>query len=332
MLADKNGGYNSRRDGALIRKKRLGIEIYTLNPSFFMYTLTKNVIDIQGERSRFWVETLALLIKTLACHWSLTDIIPVPKMSYNFVATARCDGQAVVLKIGFNKTAIAEEYQALTYFNGQAVIRLLDYHEPYHALLLEQAVPGITLQSLYSTQEETVIADYVDTVKRLLDKRRNAMGQFRHLKEWLKALDEGQSDRIPVDLLTTAIDLKNGLLSTSSKESVLHGDLHLDNIVKHQANWVVIDPKGVIGEREFEVVAFDFIRADEMKRGTDFSKLLDKRLDLLAKKSHLDADRLKSWLFVKSVLSAVWHIEDHGDPRSALRLAQTIKKQLPYSA
>ena len=57
--------------------------------------------------------------------------------------------QRVVLKISCDVKSIIDEEQALHYFAGNGAIKLLDYNEQYYAMLLHQAIPGITLKSIY---------------------------------------------------------------------------------------------------------------------------------------------------------------------------------------
>jgi streptomycin 6-kinase len=54
--------------------------------------------------------------------------------------------------------------------------------------------------------------------------------------------------KIPINILQKARTLKEHLLAKMSALPVLlHGDLHQDNILSQGDDWLVIDPKGVIG-------------------------------------------------------------------------------------
>lgn len=289
-----------------------------------MKELMKNAMNILGEKGTVWIDALPTVIKLLSDQLELKNIIPVENMSYNYVAKSIRNDQPVVLKIGFDKKAILDERQALSYFNGNAAIRLLDYDEKYNALLIEQAVPGITLKSLYPAQEDFVIHCYVDTVQKLLSKPIKSTYPFCHIKDWLKSFNKAQSNLIPNNLLEKAINLKNSLLSTMTTEVVLHGDLHHDNILKDKDTWIVIDPKGIVGDPEFEIAAFDFISSDEMKRENKVKELFEQRVSLIAEKSKLSAERIEGWVFVRLILSAVWHVEDGGDPTRSILLAEKL--------
>ncbi|MAP24643.1 MAG: hypothetical protein CMM87_03820 [Rickettsiales bacterium] len=48
-------------------------------------------------------------------------------------------------------------------------------------------------------------------------------------------------------MLSKGEKLRQNLLDATAETFVLHGDLHLDNILSHNNNWVAIDPKGSRG-------------------------------------------------------------------------------------
>ena len=101
---------------------------------------------------------------------------------------------------------------------------------------------------------------------------------------------------------------------------VLHGDLHLDNVLSQGKGWVSVDPKGVMGEVEFEVASFDFIHDHEV-----FSpELLEDRIELFSTMGGFSAKRVLDWVFLRYTLSALWSIEDQGDPKRALQRALSL--------
>ena len=105
---------------------------------------------------------------------------------------------------------------------------------------------------------------------------------------------------------------------------MLHGDLHLDNILQNDLQWIAIDPKGVIGDPEFEIFAFDFMQYDEIENSADMVSVLDVYAKRIAEKTELDVERIKDWAFVRLVLSAAWSIEDNSDPSWAITLASKL--------
>lgn len=235
--------------------------------------LKQNMQSIYNEQGNRWISQLPIIVDKLRDHWRLTHITPVDNMTYHFVAKSETElHQKVVLKIGLDKKVIDNEKNALTFFDGIGAVKLLDFYEEYNALLLEQAVPGISLKSIYPEQLDFVIDAYCEIMKKLHRKKLPLDHSFPHIRDWLMAIDRVNKDKLPRTLLDKAIHLKNTLLNTMADEKFLHGDLHHDNILQHGNDWIIIDPKGVVGEIEFEAAAFDFLNISELANSKDAKK------------------------------------------------------------
>lgn len=291
-----------------------------------MKTLKQNIINLYGSQGAEWIVNLPVLITALTNHWGLRGVIPVSNMTFNYVAKAILDsGEPVVLKISYDRQSILNEQQALASLGFGGAIKLIDYHSKYNALLLQQAVPGIALKSLYPEQQNYVMDCYVETMQRLHHNQpQHNQSNHPQVADWLTVFDSPALQQIPVHLLDKAIVLRNKLLSAPKPLIFLHGDLHHDNILKHGNEWLAIDPKGVIGEAEFELAAFDFMYINALATTRDVKNLFAKRVDLLAQKSGLDAQRINDWVFVRLILMAAWFIEDNGNPNWAIKLAQLL--------
>ncbi len=292
--------------------------------------LTQNMLNLYGEKGKAWLANLPIIIKSLSDYWKLTDLTPVNNMTYHYVAKAKLNkGHFVVIKIGYDEKSLSQEKVALEYFNGEAVIQLLDYNKAYNALLLAQAVPGESLKSHYPKNIEFVMDCYVGTMQKLHEKHLPIKNPYPHIGDWLKAMDTVRSEQLPGELLEKSIYLKNVLLDTIVKPIFLHGDLHHDNILQNGNLWVAIDPKGIVGDAEFEMAAFDFIHQSELENN-NIKEIFAKRLNQIAQKSHLDATRIKHWVLVRLILSAVWSIEDNDDPSWAINLAKKLFDTFTY--
>lgn len=290
-----------------------------------MKKLTQNIINIYGKMGEDWVSNLPDIVAVLIKQWKLSHVIPVDNMTFNYVARAiSSDNHPVILKISCDLQSIQDEKQALIQFDGNGAVKLINSCDKYNALLLQQAVPGITLKKLYPEQIEYVMDCYIDTMKKLHHTCLPNKHEYRHIADWLIAFDKVPPDQIPAHLRKRAIDLRDALLSSMDEHIFLHGDLHHDNILKHDDIWLAIDPKGIIGEPEFEIAAFDFMYITGLANTDDVKLILDKRISMLAQKSNLDAQRIKDWVFVRLILMAAWIIEDNGDPSKAIQLAQAM--------
>lgn len=293
-----------------------------------MKILTQNIINIYGKQGEEWIANLPDIIDALAKHWNLSHFTPIDNKTFSYVAKAITNtntNQPIVLKICCDEKSMTNEIQALKYFDGDGSIQLLDYHPKYNASLLQQAIPGTTLKTIYPTQIDYVMNCYVHTMKRLHSKHLPSKHSYQHIGEWLRTIDGLTPNKpCPAHLLEKAISLKNSLLATMTTEIFLHGDLHHDNILKNNDEWLAIDPKGIVGEPEFEIAAFDFMYVTELADNINVKDIFESRANLLAKKSGLNAQRIKNWVFVRLILMAAWHIEGNGDPKWAIGLAAQL--------
>jgi streptomycin 6-kinase len=112
---------------------------------------------------------------------------------------------------------------------------------------------------------------------------------------------------IPDAYLKKARKLQDQLLKTSAADSLLHGDLHYDNILQNGDDWVVIDPKGVIGSPMNEIWAFVM----DIERDIPF----------IAHYFNLRTQDVFNWYFVHVILAICWNLEDNIDANLFLNLA-----------
>jgi streptomycin 6-kinase len=74
--------------------------------------------------------------------------------------------------------------------------------------------------------------------------------------------------------------------------------------------WLVIDPKGLAGERAYETAAFLRNKADIE---ADTTALAQRRIAQMSEVMGVDRQRVLLWAFAAGVLSALWTFEDHGE-------------------
>ena len=107
---------------------------------------------------------------------------------------------------------------------------------------------------------------------------------------------------------------------------LLHGDLHHDNILQNGNDWLVIDPKGVIGEPEYEVTAFIRNPIPELLTHADAPNIILNRITHFAKILELSERRIIDWCFVQAVLAWIWALEDGCDASYFEQLTKVFNK------
>jgi len=161
-------------------------------------------------------------------------------------------------------------------------------------------------------------------------------GTVPTVEEWGRGFDRYGSRQnaaeIPRTLVLEAQRVFDELCRSQTNPRLLHGDLHHYNILNDRnRGWLAIDPKGVVGEIEYEIGA---ALRNPVERPDLFVDpgIVAKRLDRFASKLSIDADRARRWSFAQAVLAAIWSVEDGvavNPQHPFIRLAQAIRGQLP---
>jgi len=259
--------------------------------SFFETT----ILNTYKDKGQAWLKALPKIVRDLSERYGLSELTPASNLSYNYVCLGLQEKQPIVLKIGCDETALAQEAAALKFFEGYGGVRVLD--EERGVLLLERAIPGDSLKA-YSLHNEEKIRISCQMMKQLHEATPSEAQRFPRMQEWLNILDQGWD--MPSEYLHQARKLRNRLLEASSDQVLLHGDLHHDNILKHGKGWVVIDPKGVIGAPVHETWAF----VQDIESDTAF----------ISNFFSFPLQEVRDWYFVHLILAACWNLSDDGAP------------------
>jgi streptomycin 6-kinase len=181
----------------------------------------------------------------VAADWGLELGPPFALSRYSFVAPAGADA---VLKVTWDGDDESEhEADALELWAGDGAVRLLRRDVARRALLAERADPGTDISDL-PDEEATAVA--VELGRRLW---RPAGAPFRwigdHVPVWL---DHAEAEGAA--LIGRARELYAGL--EPGRSTLVHGDFHHHNILRHGGRYVAIDTKAMLGEPEFDVPSF----------------------------------------------------------------------------
>ena len=228
----------------------------------------------------------------------------------------------MVLKVQAPHRESEHEAAALELWNGEGAVQLLAHDPEQHALLLERCVPGTPLAS--AGQEQTL-----DVLVSLLPRLwKPAAAPFRPLAEeaawWIEqqpAAWEKAGKQFERSLLDAALEALSELAPTQGEQVLLHQDLHGENVLAAEREpWLVIDPKPLVGEREFAVAPI--VRSFEL--GHSRRDVLY-RLDRLTSELGLDRERARGWTIGQTIAWSVgsdyhqthvetarWLVEGHG--------------------
>jgi streptomycin 6-kinase len=299
-------------------QKALSYVYPKLKGVYIMNSLTKQFISktkaVHGEKGLKWIDTFPLLLESCQQQWTLTLQQPFPHLSYNYVQpVTTADGKQRILKLFVDKQEFQHEIEALKLFNGNGIVPLIDYDIDKGALLLEHLSPGHTLSTIRDDGEATIIAATVMKQLRYPLPTQHTFTSVEVLAyEYNKLRNHfgGSTGPLPSPLVEKAELLFPELVQSTEQQFLLHGDLHHDNILSTQDGWLAIDPKGLIGEVEYETIPF---LCNYLVHHPSPLTILEHRVNQFVDILHLNRERLLCWGLCHSIISAWWFLEENSD-------------------
>ncbi len=258
-----------------------------------------------------WLDRLPRLAEECAGLWSLHLGEPFEPASVSLVLPAELpDGTGAVLKLSFPEPESEREADALAHWHGDGAVRLLAHDAEARALVVERCEPGTPLWQVPDEDEANRIAA---SVLRRLWRAPPPEHGFRLLADeaarWAEELPR-RWERLgrPFErrLLDEAVATLSELGPDQAEQVVLHQDFHGGNILLSARGWLAIDPKPLVGEREFDTASLLRDRRWELPR-LDAERVVRRRLDLLASELGLDRDRMRRWGIAHAL---AWGVSD----------------------
>ena len=268
--------------------------------------LPPNLLRLEeNEEGRAWLAALPSLVAECAEQWDLEpgDAFPGSNIALA-LAVRRRDGSPAVLKIQLAGLESEHEAAALAHWDGDGAVRLLEHDPARRALLLERAEPGTYLS-------ETGSDHAFEVLTALLPRLWKPAGPpFRTLADesawWASYLvDEWERTGRPFArrLLDAARDALETLPASQGELVLVHQDLHGHNVLRAEREpWLAIDPKPLLGEREFALAPI--IRSSELGHGR---AAVVARLDRLCADLRLDRERARLWALAQTVAWSFGH-------------------------
>ena len=248
-------------------------------------------------------------LQAKAADWNVTieETMETPSSVLGFGVRA---GVGVVLKI--TKTSCDESHsgRVLRAFAGDGAVRL--HESETDAVLLERLEPGEPLVNLVKRGDDD---EATRILGRVIEKlaHHEPPAECPTVADWGRGFDrylESGDQQIPRSLVHEARDLFRDLTASQRTTMLLHGDLqHYNVLFDNERGWVAIDPKGVVGELEYELGALlrNPVELPELYKNP---ATLHRRVAILCDILHLDHSRALAWSSAQSVLSDMWGIED----------------------
>jgi streptomycin 6-kinase len=268
-------------------------------------------------------------VEALARQWRVT-VEESFETGTAVIAFGNRDARPVVMKV---LKAPSDEWlsgDVLTAFDGRGVASV--YEHTAGAVLLERLTPGGSLVSMVVNGRDEEATDILAGVIANTSAR-TPPGTCATAEDLASAFERFVAtggDGLPRDLVEEGHRLDVRLCASQRQPRLLHGDLHHDNVLfDRERGWLAIDPKGVVGELEYEIGAA-LRNPIEHPHLFAASAIVERRVAQCASRLTLAANRVLAWGFAQAVLSAIWATED-GAAQAAgsfVQLADVIRPML----
>lgn len=265
-----------------------------------------------------WMHELPALLDTVCQKHDITQLRPSPELRMNLVLFGESASLGpIVLKMAQPNWEVTNEIVSIRIVNESGrYARLIDADETAAWILTERVQPGEMLQTLAQTGEVSDDEATRITAQLMQETIRPVPADVDHsfpdLNTWLKSLweyaDSGK-DTIPAEQLELAVRHAENLIAHPEPPMLLHGDFHHGNILRGENDWIMIDPKGILAEKAFEIGPF-FYNPMGVDKHPDLADLYDRRLDIFSQELGIDRVRLWQCALVACVLSDCWSLED----------------------
>lgn len=266
--------------------------------------------NLQGEE---WLSRLPEIIQYCENKWNLQMKEPYA-LSINYVAPAVMEnGSEVVVKICIPGKGFQDELAVLRLFNGKGMVKLIEYDQDNGIFILEKLTPGGTLAEVHDDEEACRIASNVVRKLSVVAPKNCKIPSIKVREDNLRGFVEKHPDGIgpfSKDTLEKALTIFTYLNNTTTQQNLLHGDFHHYNVLSSENNhWTAIDPKGLVGEIEYDLIQYMLNKLPE-KHAYDVIK---RRVEIFTEELQLNEQRLLLWGYCHTVLSTSWSVDDKGN-------------------
>ena len=270
----------------------------------------ETVLSWDDDDAARWLHGLPELAGEYLDRWDLSlDGVPLNGFVSVVQPVRRPDGTPAMLKLGLLHEESEHEWLALSMWDGDGAVRLLDHDGDEGVLLLERLGP----ETLTSQPIEDAVAIAGGLRRRL---RRPAPARLHTLRDraarWVRELPAAEG--VPRRILDEAVDLCR-TLGPDALDQMVNEDQHFDNLLAGDREpWLVIDPKVLAADPEFGLATLLWNRFEPDR--------VRHRLDMLVEIEDLDPDKARAWTFVSAVVN--WADDDGWVAAPCRHIATTL--------
>lgn len=274
-----------------------------------------------------WVEGVPRVLDEAVRRWDLqVDGEAIVGECAVVVPVRRAGGRVAALKVAAPRPETAQDHLALRAWNGDGAVALLAADPASGTVLLERLDLGC---DLHAVPEDEACAELGRLVARL---DRPAPPQIVRVGPGHPVLDAVTTTTDPAvralprrfvqQASGVAEELVAGARAAGRADRLVHGALHVGNVLRGERGWTAIAPSAVACEPEFAVAPALWHRFEEMD--DDLGWGVHSRLGWVCEAGGLDEDRARGWALVRTVAAGV-DLARRGDDAGLTRCVALVK-------
>lgn len=267
----------------------------------------KTTVEREGAAGEAWLAELPGIVEDLLGQWGVQQDGDWLHGQVGVVVPVFGDA---VMKVSFPHPGNDYEPDAFEAWGGRGAVKLYERDDARYAMLLERVHPS-TLAA-HGAGAATIAGELLrqltipapDGLPRMSDK---ADAWHEELVKDAAELDHP----LPAPVVDQAIAVVDELCRVQP-ETLVHGDFHARNILRADREpWLVVDPKGYVGDPAFDAAIFLRTRAynlflDDRLAGAELLRYLRIELNEFADASGIDGERIRRWTQLIAVQSSFW--------------------------
>ena len=283
-----------------------------------------NTARIAAHFGNAFAQDLPARLSAYAAKWGLSAFAHVDYYSVNCIFTCFSTQYGpAVLKIGHPSMETKTEYATLTAYGGRGFCRALAEDTENGVLLVERVSPGTQLRA--EADADKRLAVFCGLWRNL---HIPANGQpYPTRADWMHnaARDAKAHPEYPelAIHMEKALPIFESLRAAYPGEMLLHGDLHHDNILLSEQGYVIIDPKGVIGDPVFDIPRFLINEFDDDLTDACMQRLVY-MIGELSKHLGIPEADLRRLAYVETVMCESWCAEGGNPALADLAFAERL--------
>ena len=275
--------------------------------------LVTHVTAICGDAGVAWLGDLPRIVSELEEKWDVKTEPAFEKGEYNFVAPASSATVDAVLKVSppYPTIEIFAEAEFLRNLNGNGAARLLEVDRENRAILIERIRPGVTMDVYFAEDPFACVEPAIDVLKRILMPPPYPPAEAQLFYDWFYRFQRSLDTEFPYEYANKAMTIFDRLFQDDERTFYLHGDFHPGNVISAgEGQFVVIDPKGLVGHVAYNISVFLNNLHWWQKDDPDVREKLFNAARQFGDAFGMDEREIREAAYAGMVIGAWWNFED----------------------